>query len=131
LQYIEGIKPPQEIDDALDSSVLGSIFHKTVELIYREIGKVGEESANFTPFVVHNEQLDGFFAVKGRIDKVIEKAFNQVYFKRIMPIERYNGEQLIYFRIVKQFVKRLLKIDSAYTPFTIIAWKNPNNGASN
>lgn len=120
LQYIEGIKPPQEIDDALDSSVLGSIFHKTVELIYREIGKVGEESANFTPFVVHNEQLDGFLAVKGRIDKVIEKAFNQVYFKRAMPLERYNGEQLIYFRIVKQFVKRLLKIDSAYTPFTII-----------
>ncbi|MBN2788018.1 MAG: PD-(D/E)XK nuclease family protein [Paludibacteraceae bacterium] len=125
LQYIEGIKPPKELDDALDSSVLGSVFHKTVELIYREIGKVHEESDNFSPFVVRVEQLEGYLAIKGRIDKFVEKAFNQVYFKRTMPIDRYNGEQLIYFRIVKQFVKRLLKTDCAYAPFTIIGLEKP------
>lgn len=125
LQYIEGIKPPKELDDALDSSVLGSVFHKTAELIYREIGKVDDESDNFSPFVVRREQLEGYLAIKGRIDTFVEKAFNQVYFKRTMPINRYNGEQLIYFRIVKQFVKRLLKTDSAYAPFAIIGLEKP------
>lgn len=121
LQYIEGIRPPQELSDELDNSVLGSVFHKSVELIYREIGKIqtkpGEE---FPAFRVTQEQIEGFLKVDVRIDKAIEKAFDEEFFNRPTPRERYNGEQLIYFRIVKQFVKRLLRIDLAATPFEIV-----------
>jgi len=121
LQYIEGIRPPQELSDELDNSVLGSVFHKAVELIYLEIGKViREKDKPFSAFVVTQDHIDGYLKLDGRIDKAIEKAFDEEFFNRPMPRDRYNGEQLIYFRIVKQFIKRLLHLDKKDAPFTIV-----------
>lgn len=126
LHYIEGIRPPQELSDELDNSVLGSVFHKTVELIYLEIGKVTkEENKPFPAFVVTEDHIDGFLKLDERIDKAIEKAFNEEFFNRPMPRNRYNGEQLIYFRIVKQFVKRLLRLDKKEAPFNIVGLEQP------
>ncbi|MDR3705104.1 MAG: PD-(D/E)XK nuclease family protein [Paludibacteraceae bacterium] len=121
LHYVEDIRPPQELSDELDNSVLGSVFHKTAELIYREIGHVQQsEGEPFPAFVVTQEQIEGFLKADARIEKAIEKAFNEEFFNREMPRERYNGEQLIYFRIVKQFIKRLLRMDKAEAPFTML-----------
>lgn len=121
LQYIEGIRPPQELSDELDNSVLGSVFHKAVELIYLEIGKVRvDKSADFAAFVVTQDHIDGFLKLDARIERAIEKAFDEEFFNRPMPRSRYNGEQLIYFRIVKQFIKRLLRLDKQHAPFTIV-----------
>lgn len=120
LKYIEGIKPPQEISDELDNSVLGSVFHKTAELIYREIGHLRKEQKEFPPFVVTKEQIESFVKIETRLEKAIEKAFDETFFQREMPRSRYNGEQLIYFSIVKQYMLRLLKLDMEMAPFSIV-----------
>lgn len=121
LKYIEGIKPPQEISDELDNSVLGSVFHKTAELIYREIGHLRKEQKEFPPFVVTKEQIESFVKIESRLEKAIEKAFDETFFQREMPRSRYNGEQLIYFSIVKQYMLRLLKLDMEMAPFSIVS----------
>ncbi|MDR1679672.1 MAG: PD-(D/E)XK nuclease family protein [Prevotellaceae bacterium] len=127
LHHIEKIKPPKELSDELDNSVLGRVFHKAVELIYREIGRVEQEQGKaFPAFVVSSEMIEGFLKISARIERAIERAFDEEFFgNRAVPRSRYNGEQLVYFGVVKQFVRRLLEIDKTYAPFTIEALEQP------
>ncbi len=122
LQYIEHIRPPRELSDELDNSVLGSVFHKAVELIYLEMGRVKEEEGKpFPVFTVSEDMIDGFLHAPMRIERAIEEAFNEEFFgNRKVARKRYNGEQLVYFSVVKQFVNRLLRLDKATAPFTIL-----------
>jgi CRISPR/Cas system-associated exonuclease Cas4 (RecB family) len=122
LHYIAKARPPKEITDELDNSVLGSVFHKAMELIYRDMGKIAPEVEKITPFVVTEEQLSLYIKTESRIERAIELAFDQEFFKnRNVKRDKYNGEQLIYFRIIKQFVLRMLRIDKKETPFTIVS----------
>ncbi len=122
LHYVIGVKPPKELSDELDNSVLGSIFHKTMELIYRDIGKTAPNCEKIIPFVVTEEQLNLYIKDETRIEKVVELAFDEEFFgNRKVSRDKYNGEQLIYFRIVKQFVLRMLWIDKKEAPFIIEA----------
>lgn len=122
LQYIENIRPPRELSDELDNSVLGSVFHKAVELIYLEMGRVKQEQGQLFPaFTVSEDMVDSFIHAPMRIERAIEEAFNIEFFgNRKVSREKYNGEQLVYFNVVMQFVKRLLRIDKATAPFTIL-----------
>lgn len=120
LQYVEGIRPPMELSDELDNSVLGKVFHKAVELIYLEMGRVKENTKPFPAFEAKGDMIDAFLHAPMRIERAIEEAFNEEFFgKRKVARDRYNGEQLVYFGVVKQFVRRLLKADKTYAPFTV------------
>lgn len=119
-RQVENIKPPQELSDELDNSVLGNVFHRTMEYIYREIGHLPERKNDFPAFMVKAEQIELFLKNDILIKKIIQRAFNKEFFNRETPLDRYNGEQLIYFRITKQFVKRMLRLDLARAPFKVV-----------
>jgi len=118
LQYIEGIKPPTELSDELDSSVFGTIFHRAAELLYREIGRI-KDSSQFKPFLVKKELLEPY-TKNHRLDKLLLKAFSEIYFKgRIVDPNRFNGEQLINFRVIRHMLKRLVEFDRKKAPFFV------------
>ncbi|MDR1738548.1 MAG: PD-(D/E)XK nuclease family protein, partial [Candidatus Symbiothrix sp.] len=111
-KYIAEIKKPDEITDELDNALLGSIFHKTMELIYgnRKI-EVGKEF--FGKFI-----RDGVLTAES--EKIIEKAFELIYFNRETSRKEYNGVQLIYYKVVAQMLKNTLELDRKNTPFEIL-----------
>ncbi len=119
LQYIENLRTEEELSDELDVSVFGTIFHRSAELLYREIGRIGEQK-DFEPFVVNKQQLDDYLKNDYLIDKLVASAFSEEYFRsKDVTIKQYNGEQLINFRVIRHMLKRLIEFDKKQTPFHI------------
>jgi ATP-dependent helicase/DNAse subunit B len=79
----------------LNSATLGNILHKTVELIYLEVGND-----------VSSECIENLI---DRIDEFILKSFNPA-----------TGEEMLYFNIVRQMAYNILKYDISIAPFNII-----------
>jgi len=128
LQYIEGLQAKEELTDELDVSVFGIIFHRSAELLYREIGNIGDakETASgisqFSPFLVRKQHFDVYLENTYLIDKLVATAFSEKYFKnKEVDLKDYNGEQLINFRVIRHMMKRLIEFDSKRAPFYICA----------
>jgi hypothetical protein len=122
LEKIKGYEAPDELSDELDSSVFGTIFHRSAEFLYREIlGIRGEMTVS--PFVVQKECLDVYLQPEAefRIRKLVSKAFEEVYFKG-KPVDetQYNGEQLINFRVICKMLHRLITFDRRRAPFVML-----------
>ena len=121
LQYIEGLKAKDELSDELDASIFGTIFHRSAELLYREIGNIGD-AKEFPPFLVRKQHLDVYLENTFLIDKLVAKAFSEEYFKnKDVSLKDYNGEQLINFRVISHILKRLIEFDRKRTPFNVCA----------
>jgi len=124
LQYIEDLQTKNELNDELDVSVFGTIFHRAAELLYREIGNIGDakETTFETPFLVRKQHFDVYLENTFLIDKLVARAFSEEYFKnKDVTLKQYNGEQLINFRVIRHMMKRLIEFDSKRTPFYVCA----------
>ncbi len=118
-QYIEELRAGDELTDELDSAQFGTIFHKAAELLYRKIGRVGDNK-QFEPFIVRKEDLEFFLEHSFQQDFLVNQAFSTEYFKgRPVELDQYNGEQLINFRVVRHMLQRLIELDIKRTPFYI------------
>jgi CRISPR/Cas system-associated exonuclease Cas4 (RecB family) len=132
LRYVAKFKEEDEISDELGNNILGSVVHKTIELIYRQIGdlqplivkKENKKDDIFKPFFVRKEQIDYFLKDKKLIDDFLEMAFEIEFFNHKTSKENYTGEQKIYFDVAKKFVVNLLKFDSQNTPFQILGMES-------
>jgi len=121
LQYIEGLQAKDELNDELDASIFGTIFHRSAELLYREIGNIGD-AKDFSPFLVRKQHLDVYLENTFLIEKLVARAFSEEYFKnKDVNRKDYNGEQLINFRVIRHMLKRLIEFDSKRAPFYICA----------
>ena len=120
LQYIKGLQSKEELTDELDVSIFGTIFHRSAELLFREIGNLGDDEKEFPPFIVRKQHFDIYLENPHLIDKLVAKAFSEEYFKnKDVSLKDYNGEQLINFRVIRHMVKRLIEFDGKQTPFYI------------
>ena len=120
-QYIEGLRAKDELSDELDVSVFGTIFHRSAELFYSEIGNIGD-AKEYPPFLVRKQHFDVYLENTFLIDKLVAKAFSEEYFKnKDVKQKDYNGEQLINFRVIRHMMKRLIEFDSRRTPFYVCA----------
>ena len=126
-RYVADFAKKDELSDELDNNILGSIVHRTIELIYRQIAGLqplvvkqeDKRNNSFEKFVVTKEQIEVYLKRKSLIDKLLETAFEVEFFARKTPKKQYNGEQLIYFNVAKRFVERLLEYDRQNAPIEI------------
>ena len=124
LRYIEGVKEPDELTDELDNKILGTVIHRTIEIIYRHLGGIApliaEKNRNsFTPFEVGRAKIEQYAGNRKLIDELLEKAFSVEFFGRPTPRSLYNGEHLIYFGVARNFIRKILLFDAANAPFVI------------
>jgi ATP-dependent helicase/DNAse subunit B len=89
------LKNHDETADELSSVSLGNILHKTIELVYTELGSK-----------VSKEQIKNYI---DRIDEFIRRSFTPS-----------TGEEMLYFNIVKQMTRNILEYDISLAPFNII-----------
>ena len=111
-RYFMRLPEPDEVKDEIDNQLFGSIFHETIEALYRPfVGKV----MNKTDFEAIQKD-------KNRIENEIKKAIAKHYFREKEPNKKpvkLEGKMLLIFENTLIFLKQLLKIDSELAPFTL------------
>ena len=105
-RYIAGIKEPDEPDDEqeLDNRIFGNIFHQAADTLYHQL-----------PKHVTREALDQLLKSKIAIEKAVDDAFRQE-----LPHAIIGGLHLINREVIIRYLRQLIEIDKALTPFDII-----------
>ena len=105
-RYIAGIKEPDEPDDEqeLDNRIFGNIFHQAADTLYNQL-----------PKHVTREALDQLLKSKIAIDKAVDDAFHQE-----LPHAVIGGLHLINREVIIRYLRQLIEIDKALTPFDIL-----------
>lgn len=123
LQYVEKLSAEDEINEAVDSSVFGTIYHNVMALIYDELNRLyGHQSSidsDKNCVNVTREMLDAIISAPNDVMRLIEKEFNVVFFrahKRDLP-PKLTGRNRIIGETVQAYVMRTLECDRENTPF--------------
>ncbi len=105
-RYIAGIKEPEDTDDEqeLDNRIFGNIFHEAADALYHQL-----------PKHVTREALDQLLKSKIAIEKAVDDAF-----QKEMPKAIIGGLHLINREVIIRYLRQLIEIDKALTPFDIL-----------
>ena len=109
LKKIAEIEEPDEITETIEANVFGSIFHATMELLYKEY-KGKDVDANTI------ERLNA------SIDNALKIAFSTEYLK-ITDEKKYEspkGRNILVAHVIKKYVENMLAYDKKQTPFRIV-----------
>ncbi|MDR1553872.1 MAG: PD-(D/E)XK nuclease family protein [Prevotellaceae bacterium] len=107
--YIAKLKlPDNEIDS--NSIILGKVFHKTAEIIYKRIGK-------FENSYITEADLDVFIGNRELLKNIVDEAM-QIEAGIDNP-QHYSIQQLIMRDVVVDYVKKLLEFDKNNVPFIL------------
>jgi len=125
-KYIENLREPDELNGELDNALLGSIFHKAMQLICEDMKSArpnGVITAEyFEPYIIDKNHHPELSEKSG---KLLEKAFESEYFHTAVPRDKYNGEQLIYYSVIEKMVINTLIYDKR-NGVEIIGLEEPN-----
>lgn len=113
LLYVQQLKENEEIQERVEANIFGSLFHKTMELLY-------------TPYcgrVISSNLLTDMAKDSYLLNKTIRKAFGETIYHG-KTIENLEGEHLLIAEILKQYIRQLLKKDAEFAPFEYIASEN-------
>lgn len=112
LNYVAGLKAPEEVTADIDAALFGSIFHRTAEEIYTGL-------ARGVHGVVPRERIEEFMKSNTSLELLLDRVFNELLFKpREGEQPVYNGLQLIQRKVIARYLRRLLRHDARLAPFT-------------
>lgn len=109
-EYVAGLRVENEMAEDIDAALFGTIFHKVAEDIY----------TNAPRKLITKEYIEGLLKNEWQIERLVDEAFRTEFFKEQNPETKlkYNGFQLLNREVVLRYIKKLLRIDRQYTPFT-------------
>ncbi len=109
--YVAGIKEEDEASEEIDASGFGSLYHKSMELLYAE--KKGQE---ITPDII------SLLKDPGNIKKHLDQAFREEFLKtdNINAEVKPEGRNIIIYEIIKRMIRRTLEIDKSNSPFIFL-----------
>ncbi len=112
---VAGLKESDEETDDIDNRTFGNIFHKSSQLIYEQL-----MDASHT---VTGAAIKNFLADQSTLQRIVDRVFNEELFKVANANQHpeYNGLQLINRGVIISYLKKLLQMDLALTPFRILA----------
>ncbi len=116
LRYACSMYENKDVNEDIDASVFGNIFHRTMEYLYEDIV---ERKGNT---LINKSDIDTLRKNTLVINQKVEQAFKKEFFK--VP-DNYNGViydglGLLNKEVIKRYVIQLLKHDAAYAPFQFI-----------
>ncbi|MDR2907939.1 MAG: PD-(D/E)XK nuclease family protein [Bacteroidales bacterium] len=122
LRYVIGLEAIKPDVADLDSAAIGTWFHRSAEVLYRTITNQLnlDENKKFIEFpesLIDSDDLKPYLD-DARREAIVDRAF--MYEKNITDIV-YSGEELIARRLLSDNLKRLIKLDMAQAPFSLLA----------
>lgn len=111
--YVAGLRPKAEISMEIDSAMFGSLFHRSAELIYRDLTTHGN--------IIQKADIEALLKDRTKLERYVDTAFKEKFFK-VGPNEKpeYNGLQLLNSEVIVSYVSQLLEKDFYYAPFTMV-----------
>ena len=109
-RYVAGLKAPDEVSAEIDSTLFGTIFHRSAELVYNELTANGRE--------IRKDDLEQLLKDDVRLQAYVDNAFKEKFFH--VPLTEqpeYNGTQLIHSKVIASYLRQLLRNDLQYAPF--------------
>lgn len=122
-QYVLGIKESTDLDSNVNPMLLGSVYHKSMELIYDSFCKKDDKSGKKFYGIINKNMLQAVLKNASAIDNFIDQAFKIEYFKNGNVV--YNGTLMIEKTKVRRYVRNQLLLDCEYAPFEYIASEMP------
>jgi CRISPR/Cas system-associated exonuclease Cas4 (RecB family) len=113
-RYVARLSAPDDVSSEIDSALFGTIFHRSAELVYGDLGAHGAE--------IREEDLKRLYEDERRLQDYVDRAFKEEFFK--VPLDErpeYNGVQLINSKVICSYLKQLLRNDMHYAPFSMVA----------
>lgn len=108
--HVVGLKTPEEVSAEIDSALFGTIFHRSAELVYKDLTANGKE--------IRKEDLEQLLRDDVRLQSYVDSAFKDEFFH--VPADEqpeYNGTQLIHSKVIASYLRQLLRNDLQYAPF--------------
>lgn len=113
-RYVADIKEPQKLNDDIDPSVFGQIVHKVMERLYWD---AFESKKPVTTEYIKQ--------CKKQMNEAIDIAFYQIITaKKDEKRHVFHGKELLIREIIALYAERILEVDAAYAPFTIVDLEN-------
>lgn len=104
LQYVEGIRESDEVEESVEASTFGTIFHDCMEEIY----------SKYKGEIVSAEILDGIIGNDALIERIIKDKF---FKNKILEIE---GRNVIIKEVIKKYILITIEYDKKYAPFEYV-----------
>jgi Inactivated superfamily I helicase len=116
LANIEEIKIQDEVEESIESSTFGNIFHFSMEQIYKP----------FEGRMVLPNNIDEIVKNEAYISEIIDNAFAKYYFKTKNGTKiTLEGNLLLTKRIIRKFIGKMLEQDREYAPFEYVSSEFP------
>lgn len=126
--YVLGLKKQDELEEEVQASEFGSIFHASMQYFYEDVILQGRPQHLINPAEFPDDPrktTDGVFV--SQLNRCVEKAFRNVYFllkDSKDPMPELSGDQLLNRDAVIRHMRRMLSIDREYAPFHVVSMEN-------
>lgn len=113
-RYVANIPEPESILEEVESNVLGSILHKTMEQLYKP----------FENKIIAFAEIEKLMNDKQTLELAIKKAFYEEYFE---PGNEFTGSETVEFtgkniivrEVVGQYARQIIRFDTKHAPLNI------------
>lgn len=107
---VEGVQEEEEVAESIESSMFGSIVHKTMEDLYKPLcGKL--VTADILQLIRKDSKL---------LTDTITRAFAHEFFKTKDKIRPLTGQNYLIGEMIRKYAKKILERDGKLTPFKYI-----------
>ncbi|NOY36423.1 MAG: hypothetical protein GXO83_02510 [Chlorobi bacterium] len=115
-RYIADIREPDELTDDVDQALMGTLYHKAMELIYRP----------YLEKTVTPEMFDRLTGDQTTVEEVIDQAFQEIFPSQGHTVtDGTGGFRNILKHAVRKFILKTLRFDKCQAPFTIKELEEP------
>lgn len=108
-RVVAGLREPDELSEEVDARMLGNLFHKSAELLYKEFEGRSLQSADYKTI-----------GTDANLEAIVNKAFELEYF-RGGNAQELKGRNLIVADILQSYLKQVLRIDAGVAGLKILA----------
>ena len=111
--FVEGLRPEDELEESVDNMTFGNIFHEAADLLYSQTKGYDEPALRLAEL-----------RAEGKVDECVDKAIAKVYFgdKDGVLRQELGGELMIIRNIVREYLgNNLLNYDIRNNEFSAVA----------
>jgi ATP-dependent nuclease, subunit B len=112
LTRVESIEEVDEVQETVEASMFGTLFHKVMENLYLP----------FKGKIMNEEDFNQLIERTLQIDLEINRAFSKEYFKKKNnAIVQLEGNNLLIASVLRKYILQVLKTDKKHAPFRYIS----------